>query len=243
MVDRDRAAAARRVLERLEPDVVVLNEALFCQQFGGKQVDYGALFGFEFASCALYDQAWGNAVLSKFPILAVREMRTENRGGLVVTLRTPEGPITVASYHPHPARNPRCRVRDFTRLVEGIEGPLLVGGDLNCIHPDDAPERDHLVAAFQMFSSEPEAAVDRFVEAGQLVFSALAELGLRDAVPPAGRRYTIPTDLLRESKESAMRIDHILCNEAVRVVGGEVVHSPDTHRASDHHPVMLDFRL
>jgi endonuclease/exonuclease/phosphatase family metal-dependent hydrolase len=40
-----------------------------------------------------------------------------------------------------------------------------------------------------------------------------------------------------------MRIDHILANSAVVVGGGEVVHSPLTNRASDHHPVVLDFHL
>ncbi len=40
-----------------------------------------------------------------------------------------------------------------------------------------------------------------------------------------------------------MRIDHILADNAIEVVRGEVVHSPTTNRASDHHPVMVEFRI
>ena len=242
-LDEVRANAAQAVVAELRPDVVVLNEALFCQAYGGQHVDYGALFGFPYQAVALYDEAWGNAILSRFPIVGSHQMRVEQRGGLVARLQTPQGPLTVASYHPHPSREPALKGRDFTRLVQGLRGPLIVGGDMNCLHPEDGPDRNALVEAFRAFSDEPEASVDRFIDSGVQVFEALAALGLRDAVPAAGRRYTIPTDLLRSDKASAMRIDHILCNDAVRVVGGEVVHSAASNRASDHHPVMVDFEL
>jgi endonuclease/exonuclease/phosphatase family metal-dependent hydrolase len=71
----------------------------------------------------------------------------------------------------------------------------------------------------------------------------LGELGLKDAIPPTGRRYSIPTDLINTDKSSAMRIDHILANDAIEVVVGEVVHSAASNRASDHHPVLVEFRL
>ena len=243
LVDRERARLARSVVEELAPDVLVLNEALFCQQYGGRLVDYRALFGFKYSSVALYDQAWGNAVLSQFPITDSHQMRIEDRGGLVVSIETPEGPLTVASYHPHPSREPSLRVGDFTRLVEGVHGPLLVAGDFNCVHPDDHVDEGNLVEAFKAFSQEPPDAVRRFVESGQLVFAALSRFGLKDAIPAAGRRFTIPTDLLRTDKQSAMRIDHILCNGGIKVVDGQVVHSPATQQASDHHPVLLEFTL
>jgi len=45
-MDRDRAEATRTVVAELSPDILVLNEALFCRQHAGKEVDYAALFGF-----------------------------------------------------------------------------------------------------------------------------------------------------------------------------------------------------
>ena len=75
------------------------------------------------------------------------------------------------------------------------------------------------------------------------MFAALGRLGFRDAVPHAGRRYSMPTDLINADKSSAMRIDHVLCNDAIEVTAGEVVHSAASNRASDHHPVVVDFKL
>ncbi len=40
-----------------------------------------------------------------------------------------------------------------------------------------------------------------------------------------------------------MRIDHILANDAIEIVGGEVVQNAASNRASDHHPVLVEFRI
>ncbi len=243
LVDRERAEAARAVVASVDPDILVLNEALFCRQFADTVVDYGDLFTFPFQTAALYDDAWGNAILSRYPIVKSNEMRIYNRGGLIATIDTPSGGLTVASYHPHPARYPVNKARDFTRLVTGLIGPLIVCGDMNCVSPEDEVERAAMIEAFKRFSETPEESVDRFIKSGISVFGALAEIGLNDAIPHAGRRYTIPTDLISADKSSAMRIDHIFANDQIEIVSGEIIHSADSNRASDHHPVMLEFRL
>ena len=243
LISRDRSEAARAVVADLAPDILVLNEALFCRQFAGKTVDYGDLFGFAFQATALYDDAWGNAILSRYPITKSQEMRIYNRGGLIATIDVPAGPLNVASYHPHPRREPENKALDFTRLVAGLTGPLIVCGDMNCISPEDRTNRGQLIEAFRSFSTDAETAVDQFIKSGELVFSALGRLGLKDAVPLAGRRYSIPTDLINLNKDSAIRIDHVLANEAIEIVAGEVVHSSASNHASDHHPVMIEFRI
>ena len=206
-------------------------------------VDYAELFGFPYEAAALYDGAWGNAILSRHPIARSQELRIYNRGGLTAVIDTPAGQLTVASYHPHPHREPKNKALDFTQLVTGLSGPLIVCGDLNCISPEDGVDRDQLIEAFRGFSSEAEWAVNQFIDSGKLVFASLGKLGLKDAIPPAGRRYSIPTDLINLDKRSGMRIDHILANDAIEVVSGEVVHSPASNAASDHHPVMVEFRI
>lgn len=170
-------------------------------------------------------------------------MRIYNRGGLTAVIDTPVGRVTVASYHPHPHRYPENKALDFSQLVAGLTGPLIVCGDLNCISPEDAVDRWRLITAFRNFSSDAERAVDQFIESGKLVFDSLRKLGLTDAIPPAGRRYSIPTDLINLDKSSGIRIDHILANDAIEVITGEVVHSPASNCASDHHPVMVEFRI
>ncbi len=242
-LDRQRAEAARAVVADLRPDILVLNEALFCRQYVGRAVDYARLFDFPYQAAALYDEAWGNAILSRHPIAKSHEMQFHQRGGLVAEIATPAGGLTVASYHPHPRRYPEDKASDFVRLVAGLVGPLIVCGDLNGINPEDPIDRPRLIEAFRGISSEPEATVDRFIDSGRQVFGALGELGLRDAIPPPGRRYSIPTDLINPDKRSGMRIDHVLSNDAIEVAAGEVVHSSASNRASDHHPVLLEFRV
>jgi endonuclease/exonuclease/phosphatase family metal-dependent hydrolase len=123
LLDRERADAARSVVAHLAPDVLVLNEALFCRQYAGRTLDYGALFDFPFQAVALYDAEWGNAILSRCPIVTSREMRIYNRGGIVATIKTPAGPLSVASYHPHPGRYPENKALDFGQLIDGLTGP------------------------------------------------------------------------------------------------------------------------
>ena len=243
LLDRQRAEAARTVVSELDPDILVLNEALFCRSHAGRRVDYAGLFAFAYEAAALYDGAWGNAILSRHVITSFKEHRIYNRGGLTAVIDTPTGPLTVASYHPHPHRYPENKALDLTQLVAGVSGPLIVCGDLNCISPEDAVDRARLITAFRSFSSDAERAVQQFIDSGELVFAGLAKLGLKDAIPPAGRRYSIPTDLINVDKSSGIRIDHILTNEGIEVITGEVVHSPASNRASDHHPVLLEFRI
>jgi len=242
-LDRQRAEAARIVIAELAPDILVLNEALFCRLHAGRRVDYAGLFDFAYEAAALYDGAWGNAILSRYPIARSQELRIYNRGGLTSVIDTPMGQLTVASYHPHPHRYPENKALDFTQLVAGLIGPLIVCGDLNCISPEDAINRSQLIAAFRSFSIDAQGALDQFIESGKLVFAGLAKLGLNDAIPVGGRRYSIPTDLINLDKSSGIRIDHILANDAIEAVTGEVVHSPASNRASDHHPVMMEFRI
>ena len=243
LIDRERKEAARAVVAELDPDILVLNEALFCREFAGNAIDYGDIFQFPYQAVALYDEGWGNAILSRFPISKAEEMRIYNRGGLVATLEATDGPVTVASYHPHPQRQPENKALDFSRLVGGLTGPVVVCGDFNCISPEDRVDRRQLVEAFRKFSTSAEVAVERYIDSGRQVFDALGKLGFNDAVPPAGRRYSMPTDLINRDKSSAMRIDHVLANDGVEVAGGEVVHTAASNRASDHHPVMLEFQI
>jgi endonuclease/exonuclease/phosphatase family metal-dependent hydrolase len=242
-IDRERTEAARQVVKDLNPEILVLNEALFCRQYLGHVVDYARLFDFPYQAAALYDDEWGNAMLSRHPILRSHEMRIQDRGGLVAVIDTPAGELTVASYHPHPRRRPADKAADFDRLVADLAGPLIVCGDLNCISPEDAIDYPAMVVAFRRFAHDAEGALGQFIESGRQVFGALTRFGLEDAIPLAGRRFSIPTDLISLDKSSGIRIDHILTNESVEVLAGEVVHSAASDRASDHHPVVLDFRI
>ncbi len=242
-IDRDRLAAAQQLCAELEPDIVVLNEALYCDAYDGITIDYGALLGFPYAASALYDREWGNAILSRFPIHGAEETRIPDRGGLRAEIALAEGAVTVASYHPHPLRQPESKAADFAALIDGIDGALVLCGDFNAISPEDTADEAQLLQGFRRFSPEPEAALARFLASGRAVFSLLTARGLRDAIPPEGRRYSMPTDLRSPDKDAAMRLDHIFVSPQLAVRRGEVLHHALSEIASDHHPVVADLAL
>lgn len=244
-VDPVKMEAAVALVRRLAPDVLVINEALWCQPYDGYHVDYAAIFGFEHVCAKLYDGCWGNAILSRTPISTCKTFGIYNRGGLMAHLQTAQGDLQVATYHPHPSRWPAHKARDYRELVECGDPslPLLVCGDFNAISPEDAPDGQALAEAFGAFSKQPQVDSARFIDGGQSVFPTLAGLGLRDAIGPAGRRRSMPTRLGGSDPNSGMRIDHAWINAHIDIFDAQVVHCEEADVASDHYPLLVDLDL
>jgi endonuclease/exonuclease/phosphatase family metal-dependent hydrolase len=165
---------------------------------------------------------------------------------LAVRLKLPEGETWVATYHPHPQRRPKKRFGDYAGFLPLLAGPLLLVGDMNAISPEDEPDKKMLTQGFERFRAADVARreVERFMEAGHVLFEkVMPHFGLHDAMPPAERRYTIPTAMLSTDISGAMRIDHILVNGGIAVEKAWVVRDAEADVASDHYPVAADFRL
>jgi endonuclease/exonuclease/phosphatase family metal-dependent hydrolase len=249
-LDKRRLDAARAIVAEIDPDVLVLNEALHCRPgIDGKHHDYAAWFNYPHVADSTYDGGrWGNAVLSKHPILSTREFSIHNRSGIVISIRKGRGKaLSVATYHPHPSRRPANKAADFAGLINGVSGPCVVCGDFNSINPEDSPNLDVLSLGFTAFTppGHERASAARFIDGGEAVFEALAALGYRDAVPPHRRAPTMPTPFAAQpgagpNDPSAMRIDHFVANELVRTIDGGVLRTPLSETASDHFPVWLD---
>lgn len=246
-----RRASARALVARVQPDVLVLNEALFGEGRGVQHEDYGALFGFEHQFARAYDDAcvWGNAILSHRSFEAtVHQMihRTglQNRGMMAVQVLTDEGPLWVATYHPHPWRRPAKRAEDVAEFLQELQGPALLAGDFNAVHPDDTIDVATLVRVHERFQTPEQAqrSVARFQDAGLHLFrDTLPALGWRPA--PMVPRATMPTGLIRTEGDTGMRIDHIVVNDQVRVHRAWVEQASEADVASDHYPVVADVSL
>src|SRR2546430_17636403 len=81
LLDHRRAEASKTVVADLAPDILVLNEALFCREHAGQAVDYAGLFGFPYETPALYDRAWGNPIFNRPPLGRCPQLHIYNRGG------------------------------------------------------------------------------------------------------------------------------------------------------------------
>ena len=235
-VDTARLEKIRQTLNDIRPDVVVLNEALWCQEENGFFIDYKRLLGFEHSVQDLYDKHWGNMIVSHRPLDNPFRFRIHNRGGLRVNIGSPA--LTVATYHPHPSRYPAHKAQDFQRLLEGCVGPTVVCGDFNAVSPEDVLDEVALTQAFASFSRKPASDVARFTEGGRAVFNCLTQLGFSDAVAFSDRHPTIPTDALNPKKDTAMRIDHAW-HKDTQFCRARVWDTPLTQWASDHLPLVI----
>ncbi|HYE01507.1 MAG TPA: endonuclease/exonuclease/phosphatase family protein [Alphaproteobacteria bacterium] len=250
--DPPRREAGRALIARLEPDLLVLNEALHCEPVYGQHEDYAALFGLPHQFARLYDGSWGNAILSRWPILETRERLITRRGPqqdrnlLAARIALPAGPVWIVTYHPHPQRRPHNRALDFDGFLPELEGEMVLAGDLNAISPEDGVDAAALAEAFAGFQRPDvaQASVTRILESGTALFrDTFPRHRLRDAVPPHARGHTIPTPMLSTDLSSAMRIDHILATPGIRIHSAGPIRAPEADIASDHYPVEACFSL
>lgn len=251
--DAARWAAAQALMRRLAPDILVLNEALWCTENDGRFTNFGEEFGFPYSAADRYDAEWGNAILSRYPIVDVLHAGLgdadagEPRGWSAARLATPGGPLWVATYHPHPQRQPRARVRDLEQLLANLNGPAIFVGDLNAIDPADGIALEALVAQFCLFQPPDRAAVSAGVyeEAGRLLFGSpdgvFPRLGWASAV--VGPAPTIPTALIRRPGDPGFRIDHAWYNPQVGLRQAWVEQAPEADVASDHYPLVIELAV
>ena len=247
-IDPIRLSAAQALVARVAPDILVLNEALWCEPVQGYAFDYAGAFGFKHMATSLYDGPWGNAVLSRFPFVRVDAFRIYNRSGLITAIAAPgpeHAPLQVATYHPHPSRYPHHKAADFQAVLDGMDPnlPLVITGDFNAICPSDGVDRLALARAFAAFSRSPETDSARFIDGGEAVFPVLQKHGLHDALAGCAMP-TMPTALLGGSAaDSGMRIDHVWVNGHLSVRRSEVLMCDEADKASDHYPLCVDLAL
>lgn len=165
-VDVDRVA---QELAALAPDVVCLQEVdvgvarsgrLDLPQELARRLSMHAAFG---KNIDYQGGDYGNAILSRFPIETQRNhhyrmLRTgEQRGLLLARVRTPAGPLTVASTHLDYRPDPTERLANAEEIVAAVPTgePCVVAGDFND-RPDSALHA-RLAAALSDCWREPAA--------------------------------------------------------------------------------------
>jgi len=188
-----------RVIEASGADVVLLQEVSrgWLVTSGNDQLRWLSVrLGMPYAwGGASLDELWGNAVLSRYPIVEERVVKFEStdnlrRAGLAVTIEPRGGPAfdVVVTHLDNPREAGEVRDAQVDQLLSmlPLDRPTILGGDFN-MTPDDP-------------------AIGR-----------LLETGLVDAAAAAG--VDEPTS------EDGRRIDYIFVSEDVSVTGAEVIDS------------------
>lgn len=244
-IDETRLTNARLCLEGLLPDVLILNEADYFEEWKGTRTDYQALFNFKFSEGHTYEGHMANCVLSQHPLSNFKTYQNDKRrGGFVVEVDHPDGPLFVATFHPYPNSRPDSKVRDITKTIDLANGkPTVFAADLNAVNPRDNMDEKALKQAFRRIARDKaDEAVDKFIIGGVAIFPAIEKLGFRDLVPAEELKHTIPSNRCDMDKSTAMRIDHILGNRSI-YGSGWVVEDGQGEWASDHRPVAADVRV
>lgn len=249
----ERRAAAQVLVARLSPNVLVINEALGCTPGTDPYTDYAQLFGYPYGVAMRYDEAWGNAIVSRHPVIEVRQGllysfgAPNNRGWLAARIQTPDGPVWVGTYHPHPCRSPKLRRLDVAHLLDLMTEPAVFVGDLNAVSLDPGIDESALRATFARLQTPDRASYSAslFYHSGRLLFhpedGLFPQRGWRSALDDP--RPTIPTALVRQPGDRGLHIDHILMSPGVEAYRGWVEHAPEADEASDHYPVVADLKL
>jgi exodeoxyribonuclease III len=227
----DRWPALRAVIDRVRPDVLVLQELRGVPAVDG-MVAHVARPGF----------GQGVAVLVR-PPSTVRAAWTVRWRLHHAAVAADLGPLTVVGAHLNPF-SPYRRMREAVWLAARFRrrsgGRVIVTGDLNGLAPgeDHSAEVARLPERYRRRHLLPGGGVDTRAVA------AFAAAGYLDLWPRCGTGdgRTAPTSNGGGPEFSGMRVDYVLATPPVagRARTMRVVRGDETEYASDHYPVLVE---
>ena len=228
---------AIKVLTAINPDIVVLNEAQWYQQWIPAEnnelkrntepyTDYAALFksvGLDYCSFVNEQHEWGYAVGSRIPCdgaFKIRVPHGENAAGRFIF----KDRIVIDTYHPHPVDITETQKMEcFRYLIGGSpynENILyLIGGDFNTVSVDPAP-----------WGYEPE------------VIPFLKSKGLIDLITEHNPGLTsFPTNMIPVSSANPkVSLDHVYGNKQIKLLNSQIIQFPECDEVSDHYPLLVE---
>jgi exodeoxyribonuclease-3 len=187
---------------------------------------------------------------------AVQQMRTQRRGMhhalLQLQVLPPSGEaLCLLNAHLSPFDG-QVRLREVEQIVRRIDrlppggqarGEALLMGDLNSLDH----HRDHSGLAHMMSPREQGSYLRADGKQDDRVTRRLEQVGLVDLgwrLQPDLLASTVPTALKQTRAEFIRtRLDYVWATPglAARAACYQVLHTPETERASDHYPVVVEF--
>lgn len=253
--------AVAQVIAATNADLVGLNEVFYPRVVGGDARPaleaLAARLGmnFVFGPClrwpaqdSLPADAYGNAFLSRWPILASAAHHltpvpdAEQRGLLEARLALPTGRsltayVTHLDHRDEEARLTQLRaIRTWT--VRDRNRPHLILGDFNAVSPWDFATRRG--AADELARLPQKANVLNIDKGGPKVIAQMEKTGYVDAYT----RFGIPgSPSFLGLEHPPVRIDYIFVSESLApaLTAAQIWHETPGQEASDHRPVLAEF--
>ena len=259
--------AVAQVIAATNADIVGLNEVFYPRIIAGTDEDplvaalevLAAQLGmhYVFGPCLRWPaqdnmpaDAYGNALLSRWPILASAAHHLtpvpdrEQRGLLEARIALPTGKtftayVTHLDYKTEDARLIQLRaLRTWT--VRDRNRPHVLMGDFNAISQWDFAERDDALA--EVARTPKGEKVLNSEGGGPKVIAQLEKAGYVDAYAQVG---TPGASSFLGEEHPAVRIDYIFLSEALApaLTAAQIWQETPGEEASDHRPVLAEFDL
>jgi endonuclease/exonuclease/phosphatase family metal-dependent hydrolase len=241
----DKQEAGQKIVEEIDPDILVICEADYSLEYGGFQ-DYKKIFNYPygvFVAERYTHRDFGIGILSKHPIANVEKHTPENSRWIRTDIEIQGKVIQVVAVHPNP-RNTLAEKADlFKKILSGKKDPFILAGDLNSLSPEDPIDEKELLKSFtKKFNDQDKAreVVEKMVKKETVKF--ILANGLQDTYTKLHKNwdYTYHTKL---SGNSFARYDYIFCSKDFKVIDSGIVKNELTEKTSDHYPIYAVLKI
>jgi endonuclease/exonuclease/phosphatase family metal-dependent hydrolase len=245
-----REELAKKIVKKENPDVLVLNEAYFeSKNESGILTDYQKLFGFKYYAHGNYvgglSPFWGCAVLSKYPIVNIKNKNKGLAGYFRCKLLVNGKKINLDVTHisPIPCLDNSGQRKEVRRFLRWRKKNYILTGDFNSLSPSDDYNEKKLIHSWSKFEKTAETLIPEMLKRDAV--RAVLKKGLVDTFKEKNKTwdFSIPTNFLSKDKTSGIRIDYIFCSKDFNVLKSGIIKNKSSEQASDHYPTYAVLEL
>lgn len=248
--DGRRFDAQMELINKVQPDILLAQELKGYTENGMKRLfkmeEHINMRGF-IASAPHTGQNTGVFINPALKPISVEIDSEHFHHAVVITTLTIPGnakPLTVISAHLCPFGF-NVRLREAAYLINHADDNALtlIAGDFNSVSPYDPDPAglDELPSRFRARYVTPDGTTDTSI------LRTLYQAGFVDIAYKLGKHNdpTVPTDGFKGAEFVPFRSDYIIATDALAKLATaySVIKSPATDMASDHYPIVAEFKL
>jgi endonuclease/exonuclease/phosphatase family metal-dependent hydrolase len=247
--EEKRLNGARKIISELNPDILFLGEADFnplntLSGKSAKKIDYAKIFNYPYFFYSFVTERKGEAVLSKFPIVA-KSSSTEMFSLIESNWNMQNKKIKIDIIHPYPKIPEKEKAERIKKILRKVRGPFILLGDFNALSPQDIYSIEELTEGFR--PARGDGARENAIDAAQcLMIKEVINADLIDTFRAKNeeRGDTFPTQAFSPFKEKGyMRLDYIFCSKEFKILESGIIKNKLADVASDHYPIYAVLEL
>ena len=189
LLQNERLNAVANILEKENPDILILTEAYFWQfAKTSKLKNFKKLFAklYNFYAPAHYNFRWAPIILSKLPVISYESSQSKFfLNFLRAKIKIKNKILTIDVFHPHPKTTEEQKLDFIKENVLEINNYIFTG-DLNTLSPEDDYDKNKLIGMGWIFPRQTllrrQAVVEDMIVDESQRGKGLGEKILRDLI-------------------------------------------------------------